>query len=55
MKRKERWKMCRGYAGWFMKATKANEMGRLMHHDEQELLIVWEGWHWDDNKGGRVA
>ena len=27
-------------------------MGRLMHHDEQELLSVWEGWHWDDNKGG---
>ena len=26
-----------------------NEMGRLMHHDEQELLSVWEGWH---NKGG---
>ena len=29
-----------------------NEMGRLMHHDEQQLLSVWEGWHWDDNKGG---
>ena len=29
-----------------------NEMGRLMHHDEQELLSVWEGCHWDDNKGG---
>ena len=29
-----------------------NEMGRLMHHDAQELLSVWEGWHWDDNKGG---
>ena len=29
-----------------------NEMGRLMHHDEQELLSVREGWHWDDNKGG---
>ena len=29
-----------------------NEMGRLMHHDEQELLSVWEGWHWDENKGG---
>ena len=29
-----------------------NEMGNLMHHDEQELLSVWEGWHWHDNKGG---
>ena len=29
-----------------------NEMGRLMHHDEQELLSVWEGCHWDDNNGG---
>ena len=28
------------------------EVGKLMHHDEQELLSVWEGWHWDDNKGG---
>ena len=42
-----------------MKATKSkrlsrmqNEMGRLTHHDEQELLSVWDGWHWDDNKGG---
>ena len=26
--------------------------GELTHHDEQELLSVWEGWHWDDNKGG---
>ena len=23
-----------------------------MHHDEQELLSLGEGWHWDDNKGG---
>ena len=23
-----------------------------MRHDEQELLSVWDGWHWDDNKGG---
>ena len=23
-----------------------------MHHDDQELLSVWEGWHWDDSKGG---
>ena len=22
-----------------------NEMGRLVHHDKQELLSVWEGWH----------
>ena len=29
-----------------------NEMGNLMHHDEQELLSVWEGWQWDDIKGG---
>ena len=29
-----------------------SEMGKLMRHDEQELLSVWEGWHWDDNKGG---
>ena len=29
-----------------------SEMGKFMHHDEQELLSVWEGWHWDDNKGG---
>ena len=29
-----------------------NEMVNLMHHDEQELLSVWEGWHWDDSKGG---
>ena len=29
-----------------------DEMGRLVYHDEQELLSVCEGWHWDDNKGG---
>ena len=23
-----------------------------MHHDEQELLSLWEGWHWGDSKGG---
>ena len=28
------------------------EMEKLMHQDEQELLSVWEGRHWDDNKGG---
>ena len=30
------------------------EMEKLMHQDEQELLSVWEGWHWDDNKGGWI-
>ena len=29
-----------------------DEMGKLMHHHEQELLSLWEGWHWDDNTGG---
>ena len=29
-----------------------HEMVKLMHHDEQELLSLWEGWHWDDNKVG---
>ena len=29
-----------------------DEMEKLMYHDEQELLSLWEGWHWDDNKGG---
>ena len=29
-----------------------NGMESLMQHDEWELLSVWEGWHWDDNKGG---
>ena len=24
-----------------------DEMGYLVHHDEQELLSLWEGWHWD--------
>ena len=23
-----------------------------MHQDELELLSAWEGWHWDDSKGG---
>ena len=23
-----------------------------MHHDEQELLSLWDGRQWDDNKGG---
>ena len=29
-----------------------DKMERLMHQDEQELLSAWNGWHWDDNKGG---
>ena len=29
-----------------------DEMETLMHQDEQELLSAWEGWHWEDNKGG---
>ena len=28
-----------------------DEMPQLVHHDEQELLCLWEGWHWNDNKG----
>ena len=28
------------------------EMGNLMHQDEQELLSLWEGRHWDDSNGG---
>ena len=32
-----------------------DEMGNLMHHDQQELLSLWEGWHWDDNQGAWVA
>ena len=27
------------------------EIGRLMHHDEQELQSVWEGWHWEARSG----
>ena len=29
-----------------------SEVGELMHQNEQELPSVWEGWYWDDNKGG---
>ena len=29
-----------------------DEMGKLVHYDEQELLSMWEGRHWDVNKGG---
>ena len=28
------------------------QMEKLVHQDEQELLSAWEGWHWDENKGG---
>ena len=28
-----------------------NEMGRIVHHDEQEQLSVWEGCHWDYSAG----
>ena len=27
-------------------------MVKLMHHDDQELRSLWEGWHWDGNKDG---
>ena len=27
---------------------------KRMYHDEQELLSLWEGWNWDDNKGRRL-
>ena len=23
-----------------------------MHHDELALSSMWQGWHWDDTKGG---
>ena len=29
-----------------------NEKVNFMRHGEQELFSVWEGWHWDVNKGG---
>ena len=28
------------------------ELGKLMGHDEQTLLSLWQGWRWDDAKGG---
>ena len=33
-----------------------DEMRKLMHHDEQDLLSLWEGCHWDDIKkaGGLI-
>ena len=31
-----------------------NELDRLMHHEGQELLSLWEGWwHWDDDNAPR--
>ena len=53
----------RGYAGLLMKMTGTkrtshvqDEMRKLMHHDEQDLLSLWEGCHWDDIKkaGGLI-
>ena len=48
--------MRRGYAELFTKITSTSlvqdEMWKLMRRDEQELLSLWEGWLWDDNKGG---
>ena len=32
-----------------------DEMVKIMHHDEQELLSLWAGWYWDDNKGGGLT
>ena len=34
--------------------SRARRNGKPMHHDEQELLSLWGGWHWDDNTGGRL-
>ena len=31
-----------------------DEVWKLMHDDEQELLSLWEGCCWDDNKGGEL-
>ena len=28
------------------------EVGKLTHHGEHALLSLWQGWHWDDTKGG---
>ena len=37
-----------------IKGTNHLQHGRvkLMHHDEQALLNLWQGWHWDDTTGG---
>ena len=31
-----------------------DEVEKLMHDDEQELLSLWEGCCWDDNKRRRA-
>ena len=31
-----------------------DETEKFVHHDEQKLLSVWERWHWDDIRGGRL-
>ena len=31
-----------------------DEIEKLMHHVEQALLSLWQGWHRDDTKGGWV-
>ena len=29
-----------------------DDVVKLMHHDEKELLSLWEGRHWHEHKGG---
>ena len=29
-----------------------DDVEKLVHHDEQALLSVWQGWDWDDTEGG---
>ena len=50
---------CKEDTGLFTKSDKSkgtshvqDEVEKLMHQDEQELLSLWEGWHWFDDKGG---
>ena len=44
-------KRIRGIVHGNNKNKRMSHLGKLMHHDEKELLSVWEGWHWDNNKG----
>ena len=45
---------------WFMHENDKNkgtnrlqdEIEKLVHHDELTLFSMWQGWHWDDTKGG---